>query len=80
MGFLSDLFSRKKKTVKEEYHPVYGDWNQVANFISKAETMDDCKMASEKIDTLVGHFDTQPLRDELCDKTFDIFAHNQPMP
>ena len=74
MGILSKLFGKKEnRTVKVEIHPVYGDWNEVSNFISEAETMVDCKVASEKIDELVGYFDVQPLREELCDKTFEVY-------
>jgi hypothetical protein len=80
MGFLSDLFKRKeKKEVVERVssfpvYPIHEDLMKTKSAIEHAKTMVDCKVASEKIDTLVGYFDVQPLRDELCDKTFDIFA------
>ena len=68
MGILSKLFGKKKMetiTFSEE------DYNQISSFLENLKTMDDCKLASTMIDDLGKPYPS--LRNNLCDKTFNIF-------
>jgi hypothetical protein len=80
LGFLSRLFGNKETKVEERkevvraiVYPIEEDLMKTKSTIENVRTMDDCRHASTSIDLLVGHFETQELRDRLCDLTFKIF-------